>query len=183
MARKHKVSIVAGALGFIILVALCLPLFIRDRDTASGKALLKNLREPGTSEARMAVPAFQLQITLSQNAAKKLSDAGESIKGFVMFDGDGRKRNNEETAPERDVPLGSYEFERIGAGIVWVTNATVSEEAFGRLTNSDYYFTVNVVSGRRVFEDNILANGYACGRISEAIKSPVRIDCDLLRPP
>jgi hypothetical protein len=183
MARKQKVLIVVSALGFIVLVAACLPLFVRDRDRANEMALLRNLREPGASEVKMAVPVFQIQITLSQKAAKKLSEAGESIKGLVIFDGDGHKKNNEKTAPERDVPLGVYEFERIGAGIVWVTNATISEEAFGRLTNLDYYFTVNVFSGRRVFKDNILDDGYAYGRISEAIKSPVRIDCDLLGPP
>jgi len=52
------------------------------------------------------------------------------------------------------------------------------KEAFKRLTNSDYYFTVNVFSARRVFKDNILDGGYAEGHISDATKSPIQIKCD-----
>jgi hypothetical protein len=180
MSRRQKILIVASALGFVVLVAVCSPLFIPDRDTASRNALLMNLKESDTNEIKMAVPAFQIQIRFTENAAKKLADAGEWIKGVVIFDGDGLKKNNENTAPERDVPLGTYWFERNGAGIVSVTNTAISEEAFRRLTNSDYYFTVNVVSGRRVFKDNILDGGYAEGRISDATKSPIQIKCDLL---
>ena len=58
----------------------------------------------------------------------------------MIVDGDGRKKNSENTAPERAVPLGFYEFERYGAGAVYVTNATISKEAYGRLTNSDYIY-------------------------------------------
>lgn len=61
-----------------------------------------------------------------------------------------------------------------------MTNATISEEAFKRLTNTDYYFTVNVFSGRHAFTNNVLDDGYAAGHISDAIKSPVQIHCNLL---
>jgi hypothetical protein len=180
MSRRRKILIVASALGFVVLVAVCLPLLISNRDMANRNALLMNLKESDTNEIKIAVPAFQIQITLTENAAKKLSDAGEWIKGVVIFDGDGLKKNNEKTAPERDVPLGTYWFERNGAGVVSITNAAISEEAFTRLTNFDYYFTVNVVSGRRVFKDNILDGGYAEGHISDATNSPIQIKCDLL---
>ena len=59
---------------------------------------------------KIAVPSFQIRITLSEKASKKLSDAGESVAGFIIFDGDGIKMNNKKTAPERDVSLGFYEF-------------------------------------------------------------------------
>jgi hypothetical protein len=180
MSRTQKIFILVSALGFVVLVAVCLPLFISNRDTANRNALLMNLKESDTNEIKIAVPAIQIQITLTENAAKKLTDAGEWIKGFVIFDGDGIKKNNENTAPERDVPLGTYWFERNGAGVVSITNAAISEEAFKRLTNSDYYFTVNVFSARRVFKDNILDGGYAEGHISDVTMSPIQIKCDLL---
>ena len=75
---------------------------------------------------------------------------------------------------------GFMNFEKNGEGDLFVTNASISAEAFGRLTNSDYYFTINVFSGRRVFKDNILDGGYAAGHMSEALKSPIQIKCDLL---
>jgi hypothetical protein len=87
----------------------------------------------------------------------------------VIFDGDGIKMNNENTAPGRDVPLGVYWFEKNSGGVVFITNTTILEEAFRRLTKSDYYFTVNVFSGRHVFKDNILDGGYAAGHIRGAL--------------
>ena len=125
------------------------------------------------------VPPFQIRITLSEAAAKKLGDAGETIKGSVDFDGDGRSRPGEYTAPMRPVVLGFYEFEIDQPRVVSVDHATISEEAFKRLTDTDYYYTISVYSGRRAFKDNVLDGGYASGHISEAAKKPIEITCDL----
>lgn len=82
--------------------------------------------------------------------------------------------------PLRSVYLGVYSFQRAGACTVFVTNAVISAEAVQRLTNSDYYYTVNVASGRHVFADNILDGGFAAGHISDAVKAPIEIKCDLI---
>jgi hypothetical protein len=133
------------------------------------------------NEAKIPVPSFQIKVTLSDAAAKKLRDAGESIKGFVIFDGDGTPKNHEDsTGGGRAVELGSYWFETAEAGVVSVTDAVILDEAFRRLSDADYYYTINVFSGRRVFRDNILDGGYAEGHISDAVKAPIEIRCDLL---
>jgi hypothetical protein len=130
---------------------------------------------------QLAVPPFQIKIILSEAAAKTLRDAHETIKCAVWFDGDGHSRPGEYTAPERQVVLsGRYEFELDQPGVVSVDHATVSEEAFKRLTETDYYYTIKVYSGRRAFKNNVLDGGYAGGHISEATKKPIEITCDLL---
>jgi hypothetical protein len=132
------------------------------------------------NEAKIPVPSFQIRVTFSDAAAKKLRDAGESIKGVVIFDGDGKSKPGEDTGGGRAVALGDYWFERTGAGFVSVTNAAISDEAFKRLSDTNYYYTINIFSGRRVFKDNILDGGYAVGQISDAVKAPIEIKCDLI---
>ena len=172
VVRRHRAMKALISILLLITLLGCSPAGESDEDTVNIGTLRKELQMP--------VPAFQIQITLSETAAKKMSDAGESVAGCIIFDGDGRKKHNEHTAPERDVPLGYYEFERKFDGVLYITNATIAKEAFERLTNPDYFFTVNVYSGRHVFENNILDDGYAEGHISDAVKSPVQIKCDLL---
>ena len=137
--------------------------------------------DPPEKGPQTPVPPFQIRITLSEAAAQKLHDAHETIKCAVWFDGDGHSRPGEYTAPSRPVVLsGGYDFELDQPGVVSVDHATVSQEAFKRLTDIDYYYTVNVYSGRHAFKNNVLSGGYAGGHISEAKSKPVEITCDLL---
>jgi hypothetical protein len=160
-----------------LVVLLCLAFL-----AACDKEATQTMYDPPEKEPQMSVPSFQIQITLSDRAAKKLRDAHETIKGAVYFDGDGTSRPDEYTAPMRPVVLGSYYFELPEAGTVSVTDATISQAAFKRLTDQDYYYTLNVYSGRRAFKDNVLSGGYSETHISEALKQPIQVTCDLLTP-
>jgi hypothetical protein len=135
---------------------------------------------PVLPDAKVPVPPFQIKISLTAAATAKLQSAGESIKGGVIFDGDGQSKPGEDTGAGRAVGLGDYSFERVGAGVISVTNALISKEAFQRLSDTNYYYTINVFSGRRVFTNNILDGGYAIGHISDAVKEPIQITCDLI---
>jgi hypothetical protein len=147
---------------------------------AFASACQQSSLDPPEKGPQFPVPPIQIRITLSEAAAKKLRDAHESIKGALYFDGDGHSRHGEHTAPMRAVVLGSYDFELDEAGVISVDRATISKEAFKRLSDTDYYYTINVYSGRRAFKDNVLNGGYAGGHISEATKKPIEISCDLL---
>ena len=129
----------------------------------------------------MPVPEFTIRIELSQQAEDTLSNAGETVNGRIYFDGDGTSLPNEHTAPWRAVFLGYYEFELRGSGEVRISDAIIPQEAYGRLSDPNYYFTVNVTSGRRAFKDNILVGGVAFGRLTDLdTKKPIEIKCDLL---
>jgi hypothetical protein len=129
----------------------------------------------------MPVPEFSIRVSLSEAAALKLSDAGETIYGTVYFDGDGTPLSNVKTAPHRDVFLGSYEFELPQAGEVRVSDAVVSQEAYGRLSDTNFHFFINAYSGRRSFRNNVLSGGYADGRLSDLDpEKPIEIKCNLL---
>ena len=127
------------------------------------------------------VPEFTIRVSLTEAATQKLSDAGETIRGIISFDGDGTPLPNVKTAPHRDVYLGSYEFELTQAGELRVSDAVVSKEAYGRLSDKNYHFFVNVYSGRRAFRNNVLNGGYTDGRLNNLDpEKPIEIKCDLL---
>ncbi len=133
------------------------------------------------SRPPMAVPEFAIHISLTEAATEKLHSAGETIRGAIYFDGDGTPLPDVKTAPHRDVVLGSYEFELHQAGEVRVSDAVISQEAYGRLSDTNYHFFVNVYSGRRAFQNNVLDGGYADGRLSDLDpEKPIEIKCDLL---
>ena len=127
------------------------------------------------------VPPFTMRIVLSEEANKKLANAGETISGTIYFDGDGMPFPEESNAPMRDVFLGKHEFELRESGELVVSDASISDEAYNHLSDKNYHYTINVVSGRRVFPNNVLAGGYAAGRLRDLDpKRPIEIKCDLL---
>jgi hypothetical protein len=133
------------------------------------------------AERKVSVPPFDVEVQLTEQARKKLDAAGETIIVAIDFDGDGRRRPGEHTAPFRAVFLGSHEVELRHAGRVRIGDARISREAIGRLSDPNYHFFINVYSGRRVFKDNVLNGGYADGRASDLNPAkPVVVRCGLL---
>jgi hypothetical protein len=134
---------------------------------------------------QIPVPPFQIKVALTDAAAKKLRDTGESIKGDVIFEGDGLSQRWYEIVSAQGfhpVGLGVYNFETMEAGIIFITNAVIREKSFQRLTDTNYFCAVNASSGRRVFSNNIIIlRGYPEVRISDAVKAPIEITCDLIK--
>jgi hypothetical protein len=127
---------------------------------------------------KVPVPPFDVEVQLTDRAQQSLDAAGETIIVAVYFDGDGTRKRGEDTAPFRDVFLGSHEVELLHPGRVHVTDAKISKEAVGRLSDPNYHFFINVYSGRRVFKDNVLDGGYADGRASDLNPAkPIVVRC------
>jgi hypothetical protein len=132
------------------------------------------------TEEIIKVPVFEIEVTLTNEAREKIQSSGETIKGAIYFDGNGTPLPNIKTAPFRDVFLGKYEFELEKEGVIKISDATVSMEAYSRLDDQNYFYFVNVYSGRRVFKNNVLRGGYADGRF-EDLKAgkKIQISCGL----
>jgi hypothetical protein len=133
------------------------------------------------NDEKIPVPVFSISIDLSDNAKEKLKNSGETIKGSIVFDGDGEPISGIKTAPHRNVVLGIHKFELSKPGTINIADAVISKEAYMRLTDQNYHFTINVFSGRKVFENNILDGGYADGRVLDFKENNlVKISCRLL---
>ena len=132
------------------------------------------------AEEQIKVPTFEIEVMLTSEAREKLQSSGKSIKGAIYFDGNGTSLPNVKTAPFRDVILGNYEFELEKEGVIKVSNATISKEAYSRLDDKNYFYFVNVYPGRRVFKSNVLRGGYADGKFEELkAGNKIKINCGL----
>jgi hypothetical protein len=132
-----------------------------------------------TNDTKIPVPPFKFKITLTEAAAKKLRDARETIKGVIVFQGDGIPKDGIGTSGDW-ICLGSYYFETTQAGVVTVSNAVISAEGFKCLTDTNYYVSIDVLSGRRAFKDNILDGGSDGTQIGEIADIPIELKCDLI---
>lgn len=130
----------------------------------------------------LPVPEIVLHIKLTEAAELKLTQSGEVISGTFYFDGPGTPfHSNRKNSPYRSVFLGEYRFEIGQAGEVRFTDAIISREAFDRLSDENYYFFLNIYSGRRVFENNILRGGYVAGRFEDLkLQQPIHVNLSLL---
>lgn len=157
---------------FVLLVLLYLLVVGCNRD---------DTKKAVAEEDKIAVPVFIINISLTKNASKRLKKTGEFIKGAIVFDGDGVALPGVKTAPRRDVVLGEYVFKMEKAGQIKIDNAFITKEAYSRLEDENYYFTINIFSARRIFETNILDCMVVLGRYQD-LKSGKVINstCDLL---
>jgi hypothetical protein len=130
----------------------------------------------GVTEPKLRVPQFQIKVDLPDAAMQKLLAAGGTLNVLASFDGDGTPLNGEYTAPNRAVILGCYQFQTTQTEIVSVTKAYISAEAFKRLSDTDYYVTVNISSGQRAAKSNVFIGGFAVQRISQASRTPMQIE-------
>lgn len=125
------------------------------------------------------VPPFDVEVTLTEVARRYADARGETIIVSICFDGDGTSRPGEHTAPFRAVFLGCHDVELPHPGRVRIADAKISREAVGRLSDPNYHFFINCVSGRRVVRHNFLM-GYADGRANDLnVAKPIKVECGL----
>lgn len=137
---------------------------------------------PVDEDDLISVPEFSIRVTFSDKAKKKIIDAGETIQGDIIFDGNGEPIPGIYTAPHRNVVLGIYDFEGDKEGIIKITDAKILKTAYKRLSDKNYFFDINIWSTRKVYENNILNGGYVNGRYSDLIAGkPIDINLSLLK--
>ncbi len=140
----------------------------------------KAARELGEMEP---LPPVKLVVTVDKAADDWLKEHGESIAGSILFDGDGDPGHVCKTAPFREIILGEHEFELPNPGAMMLNSLSVSVRQRARLDDSNFHYTMNVVSTRRKYPGNALSCGSHSGRSSSIIsgKHTIRIHCTKLK--
>ena len=138
---------------------------------------------PATSGTVAARPyAFDVDVTLSDAARKRLGASGESVIVAAMYF----------AAAKDGAPAGVLN----DVGMVDIGGARVELEGEGRaafdgnavlrerleFAQGDPQVNVNVYSGRRSSPDNLLDCGFFQDAMAVAAAGPVRISCDLIAP-
>ncbi len=131
----------------------------------------------------MNVPDFAVAVSLSKAAESKLHSINESIIVTAFFDGDGEPEPGKSTAPFRNVFLGN-ETEAINdKNIAEFRGKKIPIRAWKRLSDKNYYVTINVGSARKAAADNLLDCGASEYRIESIKGTTVEVHCTLIGEP
>jgi hypothetical protein len=123
---------------------------------------------------------FTIDVKLSQAASSRLGKLNETVKVIAYFDGDGKKIEGQETAPFRDVYLGQKEIEIREGEQAHFENIRFSQADYSRLFSPKYYVTLNIVSGRRAYKDNLLACDVPIYTIDKFANRVTTVNCKLI---
>jgi hypothetical protein len=124
--------------------------------------------------------SFQVKVNLSEAARKRLVFYGETITIHAHYDGDRKLLSFggfEKTAPFRDVVLGSQRIEIRPGEVAKFDPAIFSGEDVSALSGGVYYVTLNVVSSRTAFPNNLLSCDVLEGVSARFSDKVVEVDC------
>jgi hypothetical protein len=132
------------------------------------------------SDNTVAVPTFIISIKLSPMAEAKLHDLKETILVIAYFDGDPLPGQGHYNPPFRDVYLGEGERLVDPTNVATFADTKISQSAWNRLDDKNYFVTINVVSARKHSKNNLLDCGVPIARISEFKDKPTEVHCSLI---
>lgn len=113
-------------------------------------------RQGDLSGATVDVPQFAIAVKLSPAAESQLRSMHESVKVIAYFDGDPLPGQGTYGPPMRDVYLGMDEKEVDEKNVAIFDHARVALRDWNRLADKNYYVTINTVSARKAYSNNLL---------------------------
>lgn len=102
------------------------------------------------------LPAFEIEVTLSDAAQKKISYDKETIIVKAYLSGQPKDSAAIEVSEMGLLFLAEAQVELEGAGVARFDKVNVSKEAYEALADKDFEVLINIYSGRRSSEYNIL---------------------------
>lgn len=124
----------------------------------------------------LIIPAFDITVELSEKANQTLKAANETIIVSAMFSGVPRDTMMKEYREWGEFSIGEKQIELPAAGTAKFTNAKISKKDFELLGSKDIKILINVFSGRKSTQDNLLH----CDILEEPI-SKVRLQKNVLK--
>ncbi|HMR58722.1 MAG TPA: hypothetical protein PLM56_16880 [Cyclobacteriaceae bacterium] len=102
------------------------------------------------------LPAFEIEVTLSDAAQKKISYDKETIIVKAYLSGQPKDSAAIEVSEMGLLFLAEAQVELEGAGVARFDKVKLSKEAYEALADKDFEVLINIYSGRRSSEYNIL---------------------------
>lgn len=160
-----------------ILAALVLMILI----TCSAVRSVSGL--PMFYDQTVQVPDFAIAVKLSKAAESRLHSLNEGIKVAAYFDGDGDPVPGIDTSPMRAVVLGDYAEEVDDRNIANFKGKKISAQAWGTLSDKNYFVTINVFSARKAVANNILDCAAPIDHIESITGRTLEVRCGLIDEP
>ena len=135
---------------------------------------------PGLPDRSVVVPPFNVKVNLTPQAAAELNRRGETIKVLAVFDGSPNARGARYAGHEGGIVWSDWEEVEIkGAGIARFGPRKLNLALLDYLKNRKPDVLINVVSGRRASDLNLLDCGIFADDVYFAVKRGISIRCDL----
>jgi len=129
-------------------------------------------------DSSVQIPAFSVVVKLSKKAQLRLQDLKESIVVIAYFDGDGEREPGTDTSPMRAVVLGSEERGVNADLVAEFKGVQAPSSAWKRLSDKNYFGTINTVAARKVVADNILWCDVPEKHIEEIKRKTLEVHCE-----
>jgi hypothetical protein len=130
------------------------------------------------------VPHFAIAVKLSPKAAERLRSLHETITVIAYFDGDPLPGQGKYNPPNRDVFLGNDKNLVDDSGVARFDHTRVPLSDWNRLSDKNYFVTINVVSARTVVSDNLLDCADPIYRRIETFRDrAIEVQCGLIGEP
>ena len=111
------------------------------------------------------IPAFEIEIKLSEKAEKELKDKKESVIVAAYFSG--TPKDSTKYMEDGEYAVGQHNIELTDSRIAKFTGIKISREMYESLSSPDIQMLINVYSGRRSSKLNLLDCGIVQKSISE----------------
>ncbi len=102
----------------------------------------------------LEIPSFEIQVQLSDRAEQKLKAMKESIIVTAYFSGN--PKNKKLISEDGQFPVASGSVELTVSRVANIQGIKISKANFEQLTDKDIQVLINIYSGRRSTQDNLL---------------------------
>ncbi len=134
-----------------------------------------------SSGSTVDVPPFAIAVKLSPKADERLRSLHETVKVIAYFDGDPLPGQGKYNPPNRDVFLGSDEKLVDGSWVARFDQTRVPVSDWNRLSDKNYFVTINTVSARKTVSDNLLDCADPMSRRIETFRDrTIEVQCSLI---
>jgi hypothetical protein len=102
------------------------------------------------------IPDFEIEVSLSPNAEKKLKEYNETVIVSAMFSGVPKDTTSEEYLIWGQMGINDFKIELTNQRIARFEKVRFHSSVLNKLSDVDIFLLINVFSGRRSSENNIL---------------------------
>jgi len=114
---------------------------------------VKYLKDDGDS---IIVDPFEIEIVLTDKAKERITNSGETIKISIFYYGYPKDEKNANSEKDGTLYLTGTEKEISYGQIARFENVKISKKDYKELIDKDFKLNLNVFSGRKSSQDNLL---------------------------
>lgn len=107
-------------------------------------------------EDSVTILPFEIEVKLSEKAEKIFNEGKETIIIYIYFDGEPKENSGVELEEDGTYFVASAQREFIYGKTVKFENVRFSKNIYDNLADKNINFGINVYSGRKTSEDNLL---------------------------